>query len=98
RYGLTASGEIGDVALKEFRCRRDPRPAAVDQAVQHPHPVAFGEQTFDEMAADESGAAGDEEKGHGKDLTKLPAEHSRRNADGKRPVCLCCLLCGAAGL
>src|SRR5215472_4407626 len=87
-HGLATGGEIGDIPPKKLRLRGDPFPPSIDQAVQNPHPIAFGKQAFDQMAADESGTAGDEDEGHGKNLVKLPAEHSRRCGDGKYRVLL----------
>ena len=59
--GALAGLDVTDVALDEFGVARHPFAFAVDQAVQHPYAVSGRQQAFAKMAADEAGAAGDQD-------------------------------------
>src|SRR5262249_35124106 len=63
-HGGAAGLRIGDIGPHERGRPRDPVAPAIDQAVEHAHPISLLEQRLDEMAADETGAAGDKDEGH----------------------------------
>src|SRR6266404_2255525 len=63
--GGKTGAEIANIAFDEFGSRGHVFTPAIDQAVQHPHFITARQQFFREMAADESGAAGDQNVFHG---------------------------------
>ena len=65
--GLPRNAGIGQIACQQFRPMTASRAAASqifelagDEAVDHAHAMCRGEQLFDQVRADEAGAAGDE--------------------------------------
>ena len=79
--GAAAGFDVADIAFEEFNAIRHPCALAIDQAVQHPHAVTGGQQAFAKMAADESGAAGDQ------DILHVSGSYRAGGKNPDRPVC-----------
>ena len=69
---MTQEGGVRDIADDQLAARVDVRAPAGREVVEDTHAVPGGQQRVGKVRADEAGAAGDEEQGHGVSPRKGP--------------------------